>query len=213
MRTSAIMPAFNEGPRVAEVARVLLSCGLLDEVLIIDDGSEDDTAARAIGSGARVIRLERNAGKGGAVARGLKETYGEVILLIDADLIGLTSKHIKDLLTPVIEGSADMTIGLFRGGRASTHFSNAIAKQFTGQRAFRRDLVDPDELQNTRYGLEAILTQISREKHLSVQKVCLDDLSQVTKEEKMGFTRGSRLRMTMYSEVIRQFIRRALLPR
>lgn len=213
MKVSAIVPAFNEGPRVAEVARTLMRCRLLDEVLVVDDGSDDDTALRAMETGARVVKLTSNAGKGGAVARGLRETQGEIVLLIDADLIGLTGKHIEDLLKPVAEGMADMTIGLFRGGRASTHFSNAIAKHFTGQRAFMRNLIDPNELENTRYGLEAILTQISREKSLRVRKVCLDDLSQVTKEEKMGFKRGSRLRMTMYSEVVRQFIKRAILPR
>lgn len=213
MKVSAIIPAFNEGPRVTEVARTLMRSALLDEVLVVDDGSEDDTALRAMETGARVVKLAGNVGKGGAVARGLSETDGEVVLLIDADLIGLTGKHVEDLLKPVMDGRADMTIGLFRGGRTSTHFSNAIAKHFTGQRAFRRSLIDPGELLNTRYGLEAILTQISREKSLRVQKVCLDDLSQVTKEEKMGFSRGSRLRMTMYSEVVRQFIRRAILPR
>ncbi len=213
MKVSAIVPAFNEGPRVAEVARTLVRCRLLDEVLVVDDGSDDDTALRAMETGARVVKLASNAGKGGAVARGLRETQGEIVLLIDADLIGLTRKHIEDLIKPVFDGKTDMTIGLFRGGRASTHFSNAIAKHFTGQRAFKRNLIDPIELENTRYGLEAILTQISREKSLRVRKVCLDDLSQVTKEEKMGFKRGSRLRMTMYSEVVRQFIKRALLPR
>ncbi len=213
MRVSAIVAAFNEGPRVADVVRVLKRCSGVDDVVVVDDGSEDYTTAAALAAGARVITLPHNLGKGGAVAKGLEATDGEIILLIDADLIGLSSKHIGDLLKPVREGSADMTIGLFRGGRLSTYFSNWIAKPFTGQRAFKRSLVDPKELEKTRYGLETILTQISKEKGIIVTRICLDDITQVTKEEKMGFSKGSRLRMTMYSEVIRQFFRRFFMAR
>lgn len=207
MKVSAIVAALNEGPRVGDVVRALRRCPCLGEILVVDDGSDDDTSAAAAAAGARVLRLPVNLGKGGAVARGLEATDGDVVLLVDADLIGLSSKHVGDLLGPVLDGRADMTVGLFRGGRMSTHFSNWIAKPFSGQRAFRRDLVDPKQLEGTRYGLEAKLTQVSVDKGLTVMRICLDDITQATKEEKMGFTRGSRLRLTMYTEVVRQYFR------
>ena len=207
MRVSAIVAALNEGPRVADVIKTLKRCCDIDEILVVDDGSTDDTAEAAIKAGARVLSLQSNMGKGGAVARGLEMTRGEIVLLVDADLIGLTRKHLTDLINPVRCGQADMTIGVFRGGRLSTFFSNAIAQRFTGQRAFRRELVEPGQLKASRYGLEALLSQISKKRGTVVHKVILDDITQVTKEEKMGFSRGSKLRMTMYAEVIRQYFR------
>lgn len=207
LKVSAIVAALNEGPRIADVVKTLRSCCEIDEILVVDDGSTDDTAETAMKAGARVLSLPFNIGKGGAVAKGLEMTRGEIVLLVDADLIGLTKKHLKDLIGPVRSKEADMTIGVFRGGRFSTFFSNAVAQRFTGQRAFRRDLFEPGQLTGTRYGLEAMLSQVSKQKGVKVLKVILDDITQVTKEEKMGFSKGSKQRLTMYAEVVRQYFR------
>ncbi|HNV34729.1 MAG TPA: glycosyltransferase family 2 protein [Bacillota bacterium] len=213
MRTSAIVAAFNEGPRVANVTRVLKRCAGVDEVIVVDDGSRDNTAEAARRTGVRVVSLPENVGKGGAIARGIEESRGDVVLLVDADLVGLTEKHVKDMLEPVKKGHADMTIGIFRGGRFKTFVSNAPFKPFTGQRAFRRGLFDPEELKDTRYGVETVMTQISKEKSAKVVEIRLDNITQVTKEEKLGFIKGMSHRMTMYGEVLRQFFRRAFTVR
>ncbi|HOA15908.1 MAG TPA: glycosyltransferase family 2 protein [Bacillota bacterium] len=209
MKVVAIVPAYNEGPRVAAVTSVLKRCALIDRVLVIDDGSQDNTAEAARATGVDVLRLPRNMGKGAAVAKGIKATDSEVILLMDADLVGLTEKHVNDLVVPVLNGQADMTVGMFRGGRVLTDLAQMVTTFLSGQRALKRSLFEPSELEDTEYGLETILTQIANEKSLIVKKVFLDELTQVVKEEKMGVSEGMRTRFKMYWHVIKQVFKRA----
>lgn len=209
MKVVAIVPAYNEGPRVAAVTSVLKRCALVDRVLVIDDGSHDNTSEAAIATGVEVLTLPRNMGKGAAVAKGIAATDSDVILLMDADLVGLTEKHVNDLVVPVLNGQADMTIGMFRGGRVLTDLAQMVTTFLSGQRALKRSLFEPSELEDTEYGLETIITQIANEKSLIVKKVFLDELTQVVKEEKMGVSEGMRSRFKMYWHVIKQVFKRA----
>ena len=208
MKVSCIIPAYNEGPRIAAVTSVLSRCDFIDEILVVNDGSADNTAEAARATGIEVLSLPVNMGKGAAVSRGISATSGEVILLLDADLVGLTKKHVQDLLAPVIRGDADMSIGIFRGGRVFTDLAQLTTSFLSGQRALKRSLIEPSELEDTKYGLETVLTQIASEKSLVVKKVYLDDLTQVVKEEKMGLAKGSRQRFKMYWHVIKQVFKR-----
>lgn len=210
MKVSCIIPAYNEGPRIAAVTSVLSKCDFVDEVLVVNDGSSDNTAQAARATGIEVLSLPVNMGKGAAVSRGISATSGDVILLLDADLVGLTRKHVQDLLAPVVKGDADMSIGIFRGGRVFTDLAQLTTSFLSGQRALKRSLIEPSELEDTKYGLETALTQIASEKSLIVKKVYLDDLTQVVKEEKMGLAKGSRQRFKMYWHVIKQVFKRLL---
>lgn len=210
MKVSCIIPAYNEGPRIAAVTSVISKCDCVDEVLVVNDGSEDNTAAAARATGIEVLSLPVNMGKGAAVSRGISATSGDVILLLDADLVGLTRRHVEDLLAPVVNGDADMSIGIFRGGRVFTDLAQLTTSFLSGQRALKRSLIEPSELEDTKYGLETVLTQIASEKSLVVKKVYLDDLTQVVKEEKMGLAKGSRQRFKMYWHVIKQVFKRLL---
>jgi glycosyltransferase involved in cell wall biosynthesis len=84
-RVSVVIPAYNEeasvGAVVAGVRRVLDAA----EILVVDDGSADATAARAADAGARVVRHPYNKGNGAAVKTGIREASGDLVLLMDAD--------------------------------------------------------------------------------------------------------------------------------
>ena len=82
---SVIIPAMNEAGAVGGVVRELAQAAAWHEILVIDDGSADDTAGEAKAAGARVIRHPYNKGNGAAVKTGIRSSTGEHILIIDAD--------------------------------------------------------------------------------------------------------------------------------
>jgi glycosyltransferase involved in cell wall biosynthesis len=82
---SVVIPAMNEGASVGDVVRELAAAARWHEMLVIDDGSSDDTAANAEAAGARVIRHPYNKGNGAAVKTGIRAATGDYILIIDGD--------------------------------------------------------------------------------------------------------------------------------
>jgi glycosyltransferase involved in cell wall biosynthesis len=84
-RVSVIIPAMNEAPAIAAVVRELLATAPWHEVLVVDDGSTDATAAEAASAGARIVRHPYNKGNGAAVKSGIRAATGEYILIIDGD--------------------------------------------------------------------------------------------------------------------------------
>jgi hypothetical protein len=121
-----VVPAYNEEARIGEVLQALLAAPELDEILVVNDGSQDGTAAVARRFPAvRTLDLPVNRGKGAAMRVGALETDADVLLFIDADLIGLRAGHVADLLRPVLDDRAEMAVGVFRGGRLATDLSTS----------------------------------------------------------------------------------------
>ena len=135
---SVLMPAFNEASRIEASVSAALAIPGVDEVVVIDDGSADQTGDLAAKAGAVVIRLTKNAGKGGALNVGLTKARGDVILTLDADLGASALEGVK-LLGPVLEGEAHMTVGVFprRGKGGGFGLAKGLARQgillLTGQ--------------------------------------------------------------------------------
>ena len=91
---------------------------------------------------------------------GLEEAAGEVILFLDADLIGLTPRHVVDLLRPVLENRVEMSVGIFDHGRLTTDLAQMLAPFLSGQRAVKRSLLERiSNLDMTRFGVEMALTR------------------------------------------------------
>jgi len=84
-QTSIVIPAFNEAASIATVVRDLSSAAGWQEILVVDDGSTDQTGERAAAAGARVIRHPYNKGNGAAVKTGIRHATGVFILITDAD--------------------------------------------------------------------------------------------------------------------------------
>ena len=83
--TSVVIPAYNEAPGIHGLVRDLAAVGEWHEILVVDDGSTDDTGARARAAGARVMRHPYNKGNGAAVKTGIRQATGEFIVIIDGD--------------------------------------------------------------------------------------------------------------------------------
>lgn len=110
--TTAIIAALDEAGAIGEVVRGCLRH--VDEVVVVDDGSRDDTAERAKAAGARVLRNEHNRGKGASLRRAAAEARGDVLVTIDGD--GQDDPCDVPALLGAIAGGADLVIGSrFRG--------------------------------------------------------------------------------------------------
>jgi len=168
----AIVPAKDRADRIAATVAALVSLDAIDRVVVVDDGSADDTASRASRAGATVLRLPLNEGKGAAVEAGVRAAPdASIYLFIDADL-GDTAGLADALVGPVIAGDADMTIAVLpsagkKGGFGSVKRLAAAGitratgfeprAPLSGQRGIRGELARSLDLAD-RFGMETALT-------------------------------------------------------
>lgn len=133
-RLSIVMPARNEslnlGNLLQEVENVLAGTALeFHEVIVVDDGSDDDTAAIAEGHGVRIARHAESLGNGAAVKRGIREAKGDWILLLDGD-----GQHPPAELPAMIAMAEryDMVVASRGGSGGSLHrnFANRVYSKF-----------------------------------------------------------------------------------
>jgi glycosyltransferase involved in cell wall biosynthesis len=82
---SVVIPAFNEGPTIAQVVSALTQAGPWREIIVVDDGSTDETAPNAAAAGATVVRHPYNKGNGAAVKSGIRQASGDYVLIVDGD--------------------------------------------------------------------------------------------------------------------------------
>lgn len=212
MKVAAIVPAYNEEQRISRVLEVLCELSDIDEVIVVDDGSEDNTSEVALSHGVKVIKNEENLGKGGAMQAGIDGSDADILLFIDADLVGLKDGHITDLLEPVKSGRAEMSVGVFTGGRLRTDISQRMFPFISGQRAVKRSFIESmNGLSMARYGVELAITKHAKKMGIVTAQVLMDDVTQVMKEEKLGVYRGVWSRLNMYKDMALFYVSHNLL--
>ncbi|HHU75615.1 MAG TPA: glycosyltransferase family 2 protein [Firmicutes bacterium] len=204
MDVMAIIPAYNEERTIGEVLSVLKEVPLVKKVIVVSDGSTDNTVQVARSYDVEVVELHENRGKGGAIKAGIDNVKADVVLFLDADLLGLTPVHVYNLLRPVLDGEADMTIGIFEKGRIATDLAQKMAPYLSGQRAIKFSLLEQiSDLDVARFGVEMALNRFVESSKIAVREVLLHDMSHVMKEEKLGVWKGMAARMKMYWEIIK----------
>lgn len=201
----AIVPAYNEAPRIARVLQVILSSPRVAQIVVVDDGSTDETGDVVKGFPVSLLQWEQNRGKGAALQAALDHVRdARRYLLLDADLVNLRHEHMETLLAPLEDPAVAMAIGVFRAGsKGHVNLAQRYFSILNGQRALSREFVSilPD-LSWSRFGVEILLTRFAR---LAQQKVVYPELvgiTHVTKEEKMGLARGFSYRLQMYRECL-----------
>ncbi|NMA02776.1 MAG: glycosyltransferase family 2 protein [Clostridia bacterium] len=202
MDISIIIPAYNEEKYIEEVLKVVTDIPGILEVIVVSDGSTDNTVQVAQKYPVKVIELPVNLGKGGAMMAGVRGAKGKYLLFLDADLVGLKPIHITSLISAIENEDLDMVVGVFDSGRISTDLAQVVAPFLSGQRIVKKEhLLGIDNLDAARFGVEIELTKYAVKHKLKVKEVVLEDLTHVMKEEKLGFVKGFAYRMKMYWEI------------
>lgn len=179
---------------------------VFDEIIVINDGSEDSTGDILRNTEDIIfIDLEKNVGKGGAVAKGIESSSGDIIVMIDADLSGLRRETFESLLEPIRKNEADTVVGIIQhSNKKFVSFIQKTASVLSGQQAFRAKLVKDAKIEHTRFGLELALKDHFKEKNARIKKITLPGISHRIKEEKMGIGKGVKHRTKMYKELGKQ---------
>lgn len=208
MKIAAVVPAYNEEKRIAHVLDAIKSATLIDEIVVVSDGSTDRTYEIASSDPAiKTIDLQRNLGKGGAMRVGVENTDADIVLFLDADLIGMDGAKVDAMVRPLLDNSADMAIGIFKSGRQATDLAQFIAPYISGQRAMRRDtFINIPNLRQVRSGVEIAITKYCRARKLRVCRVALSGCTHCMKEEKLGIIKGFAGRIKMYYDIGRIFL-------
>jgi LmbE family N-acetylglucosaminyl deacetylase/glycosyltransferase involved in cell wall biosynthesis len=204
---AAILPAYNEATWIGKILDVLREVDSLDEIIVIDDGSTDSTGQIVTQGFDRDARLRlishpENRGKGQAILSGWRTSSAGFILLLDADLIGLTPGHLRALIDPVISGKVDMTVGVFTGGYWLTDLSHTLAPWMSGQRCLRSALLNRLHTEAAAgYGFETALTILSSKEDFRIHMVPMPGISHPPSEFHRGIWRGLLNRQRMYRDV------------
>lgn len=139
---TAIIPAYNEGAHIGAVLNVVNQVNELTRILVIDDGSTDDTVTAVQtwleqDNRVELIQLPHNKGKGHALWTAAAAAATDLLLFLDADLKGLQPWHIPLLLNPVRQGVAAMSVARFRRGRLPSDLAHLFLPYLSGQRCLR----------------------------------------------------------------------------
>nr|WP_295608596.1 glycosyltransferase [uncultured Methanobrevibacter sp.] len=127
---SIVIPAYNEEATVAKVVSVARKLSYVTEVIVVDDGSTDRTVEEAESAGATVISHIMNEGKGSAIKTGFKNSHGNIVAFIDADISNFTSEKIDKIIRPILEDQTDITKTKF--ARESGRVTELTAKPLLG---------------------------------------------------------------------------------
>lgn len=201
---ACLIPAYNESARIGGVLSAVLGHSLIGEVLVVDDGSSDGTAAVARARGARVLEMPQNGGKTAALAAGIAALEASHLVLIDADLQGLRPDHLTRLLAPVQDGRLDVAISL--RGNAPLAWRLIGADYISGERVLPRALLLPmlgDLPHLPRFGFEVFLNEAILRAGLTTAIVPWPEVASPSKATKRGLTRGLLADAAMLTDIFR----------
>lgn len=195
-KASAIICAYNEEKTIANVIHSAKENYLVNDIIVINDGSTDDTSKiiKKMKDWVTItdIHFEENKGKGFAMATGIEKALNNTIVFIDADLSELNQDHYYQLLKPIIDGKADMVLG--QAAETIIDYKLNPFKSITGERSLKKSDIIPiiDKMKESRFGVETLINLYYQSIGKTVEYVMLRGLVHPTKFQKTSLIKASK---------------------
>ncbi len=197
-----VMPARDEAATIAANIAAAAGCRYVRRVIVVDDGSTDDTATIAADAGARVIERAGSTGsKAHAMDEGVAATEATHILFVDADCTDLTSAHLDAICEPVLAGRAEMSLGAFDYGWLNWLVLHC--PPLSGERIVPRwvwEAVPSDKLDG--YTIEVRLNEVICERRMRTTARTMTGVYHRTKRDKFGRLEGLHRTWLMYRDIL-----------
>lgn len=204
-RISCIVCAYNEADRIRAILDAVYQHPVLCELIVVNDGSTDATEALLKGyPDIRVISYSPNRGKTYALSQGISAAAGDYLMMLDADLAGITAADIQQLAQPVLSGWAEVSISLRSN---SLRLYRLIGLDFvSGERVIPAWLMaGATKAMETlpRWGGEAYINDRISRQRLSIAVVDWPAVLNIRKYQKVGFWRGLLSELGMIGDALR----------
>lgn len=210
-KIDAIIPAYNEQGRIGEIIKVLQGTDQIARVIVVDDGSEDNTYFEAKRLNVnKIISHSKNKGKGAALESGIKHIKTDPFLITDADLKNFTPDHIKKLISEYEKESAVLVNGVLDRGELNK-ITKSIEGLITGVRLVDKKVWEKVKEEKLKSGYEIdYLIYEKAKKNGNLETIALEGLDQYKKMEKLGFWEGLYRHIKMFVEIIYKTVKRKL---
>lgn len=204
MKVTCLIPCYNERDRIAQVLNAVTKIGSIQQIICIDDGSSDGTAAMVeqMWPTVEVICLHENQGKAAAVQHGLRFAQHELILLMDADLQELDGSELENAIT-TFQTASDIDMLILRRIN-SPWFVRWYRSDIllSGERLLRRSDLEQVLMQPvSRYQLEVAINRYMIKRSKRVRWMPWSAMN-TYKVDKLGVLEGSRREFRMYVEIV-----------
>lgn len=201
---SVVVPAYNEEDRIINTLQALKEIQYIDKIIVVDDGSIDRTYVNASSvEGICLIKQSQNKGKGQALKVGVQEALkdSDIVVFADADLQS-SAKEVRKLIEPIINGEADVTIARFPAAKRKGGFGlvkklarygvylysgKKLSSVLSGQRAFRKEVIEDIGIQYNGYGIELGMTIDILKKGYHIKEVDVEMYHNETGRNLKGF--------------------------
>lgn len=188
INVSIIICAYNEEKTIADVVKSCCEFNPGKEVIVVDDGSEDNTEEiikELSGTwNFKYEKFHKNKGKSWAMVRGVEISSNDVIIFFDSDVSNIKKEHFDSLLNPILLNTADMVLG--PPAETFMDYNLNPFKSFTGQRAMLKSELLPilEDLRDLRFGVETFLNLYFKGNGKRIKYVEMPGLTHPTKFDK-----------------------------
>lgn len=193
---SCLIPAYNEGANIGRVLEAVLAAPCIHEIIILDDGSSDDTVEvvrkhQELSSAIKLIASGVNRGKTDIVRAGVQACRGEIVVMLDSDLLNLSVDNLRKLIAAVRDEAYDMAILDRAGDRRALWGWTDCARFFGGERAFRRsDFLEISFPARGGFLLEIIMNLHYIRTNKKMITIYCDNLFTIHHYDKLGVAEG-----------------------